>query len=69
MTTAEMDNLVKVRMGEALEEELRKDTNFQQRQKEWRDAAREFDSMVSLNRYLMLLTVRPVQKLSFWRMR
>lgn len=36
MTTAEMDNLVKVRMGEALEEELRKDTNFQQRQKECR---------------------------------
>lgn len=116
MTTAEMDNLVKVRMGEALEEELRKDTNFQQRQKEWRNAAKEFDSMVSmtqeqwfafervedvflsynsaygeaaykmglsdgiqirreqahlecLNRYLMLLTVRPVQKLSFWGMR
>lgn len=48
MTTAEMDNLVKVRMGETLEEELRKDTNFQQRQKEWRNAAKEFDSMVSM---------------------
>ena len=48
MTTAEMDNLVKVRMGEALEEELRKDINFQQRQKEWRNAAKEFDSMVSM---------------------
>lgn len=48
MTTAEMDNLVKVRMGEALEEELRKDANFQQRQKEWRNASKEFDSMVSM---------------------
>lgn len=28
MKTAEMDNLVKVRMGEALGEELRKDVNF-----------------------------------------
>ncbi len=48
MTTAEKDNLVKARMGEALEEELREDANFQQRQKEWRNAAKEFDSMVSM---------------------
>lgn len=43
-----MDNLVKARMGEALEEELKKDANFLQRQKEWRNAAKEFDSMVSM---------------------
>lgn len=48
MTTTEMDNLVKARMGEALEEKLKKDVNFLQSQKEWRNAAKEFDSMVSM---------------------
>lgn len=48
MTTMEMDNLVTARMGEVLEEELKKDANFLQRQKEWRNATKEFDAMVSM---------------------
>lgn len=40
--------MVKARMGEALEEKLRKDVNFLQSRKEWRKAAKEFDSMVSM---------------------
>lgn len=50
MATADMDNLIKARMGEALEEQLKKDANFLQRQKEWRNAAKEFDAMVTMTK-------------------
>lgn len=46
--TVEMDELVKVRTGEALEEELKKKADFIQKQKEWRSAVNRFDDMVSM---------------------
>lgn len=44
---AEMDKMAEVRTGEPLEAELRKNTDFLQKQKEWREAIRRFDDMVS----------------------
>lgn len=44
----EMDEIVKARMGDELEKELKKNANFLQKQLEWRDAANRFDAMVSM---------------------
>ena len=46
--TIEMDEIVKARMGDALEEELKKNAHFLQKQKKWRDAANRFEGMVSM---------------------
>ena len=44
----EIDEIVKARIGEALEEELKKNTNFMQKQTEWCNATKSFDDMVSM---------------------
>lgn len=44
----EMNDLVKARTGEPLEEKLKKDADFLKRQREWRDAIHKFDKMVSM---------------------
>ena len=46
--TIEMDETVKARMGDALEEELKKNAHFLQKQEKWRDAANRFEGMVSM---------------------
>lgn len=46
--TIEMDEIVKARMGDALEEELKKNAHFLQKQEEWRDTANRFEGMVSM---------------------
>lgn len=43
-----IDEIVKARIGEALEEELKKNTHFLQKQTEWRNAIKKFDGMVSM---------------------
>lgn len=50
MTTEEIENLRKVRMGEVLEEQLKEDANFVQAQKEWRAAVNEFDALVPMTK-------------------
>jgi hypothetical protein len=44
----EMDEIVKARLGDELEKELKKNANFLQKQLEWRDAANRFEGMVSM---------------------
>lgn len=46
----EIEEIVKARMGEALEEELKKNAHFLQKQTEWRNAAKRFDGMVSMTK-------------------
>lgn len=58
----DMDKLVETRTGETLEEELRKNTDFLQKQKEWRDAIKKFNDMVSMSHeeFLSLQSVEDV---------
>lgn len=45
-----LDELINVRTGEPLDEELRKRTDFCQKQKEWRDAIHNFNDMVKMTK-------------------
>jgi len=45
-----LKELTNERTGEPLEKELRKRTDFQQRQTEWRDATHKFDDMVKMTK-------------------
>lgn len=57
-----IDKLVETRTGEALEAELRKKANFLEKQKEWRDAIKKFNDMVSMSHeeFLSLQSVEDV---------
>jgi len=58
----DMDKLVETRTGETLEAELRKNTDFLQKQKEWRDAIKKLNDMVSMSheQFLSLQSVEDV---------
>lgn len=46
--TIEIDEIVKARIGEVLEKDLKENAHFLQKQEEWRDAANRFEAMVSM---------------------
>lgn len=60
--TINIDELVKVRTGETLEVELRKNADFLLKQQEWREAIKKFDDMISTSseQWLSLQSVEDI---------